>query len=239
MKRLKDLFGREGRKHIAEAIGRRKSYYAAKYRRRGDRVKIDAYMASSSCRKLNLGCGDNVLEGWLNSDILDIGHDKIFVDAREAFPFPNNTFRFVYSEHLLEHLDYGDGLNFLKECHRVLQPGGVLRISTPDLGFLVDFYLNDTPENQAYLRWASQFYWQSSVCFKAFVVDRYFRSWGHRCIYDFGLMRDSCKAAEFAHVKVVQVGESEFPELKGIERHGDVISERWNIKESLVIEAVK
>jgi predicted SAM-dependent methyltransferase len=116
---------------------------------------------------------------------------------------------------------------------------GVLRISTPDLGFLVDVYVNDTPENQTYLSWASQFYWQSLDIFKALVVDRYFRSWGHRCIYDFDLIRDSCKAIGFADVKTVEVGNSDFPELKGIERHGDVISERWNIKESLVIEAVK
>ena len=239
MKRVRDLLGRESRKRFAEALCRRKSYYLAKYGSRRDRIKIDAYMASTSCRKLNLGCGDNLLEGWLNSDILDMGKDKIFVDARETFPFRNETFRFVYSEHLLEHLNYADGSNFLKECCRVLQMDGVLRISTPDLGFLVDVYVNDTPQNQTYLSWASQFYWQSSDVFKALVVDRYFRSWGHRCIYDFDLISDSCKAAGFAHVKAEEVGNSDFSELKGIERHGDVISERWNIKESLVVEAVK
>ena len=74
---------------------------------------------------------------------------------------------------------------------------------------------------------------------KALVVNNYFISWGHKCIYDFKLLKDTCERIGFRYVKKQDVGESDFADLKGIERHGDVISERWNIKESLVIEARK
>ena len=39
---------------------------------------------------------------------------------------------------MIEHLKYSDGQNMLKESFRVLKPKGKIRISTPDLQFLID-----------------------------------------------------------------------------------------------------
>lgn len=55
------------------------------------------------------------------------------VTASSRLPFANSSVMFVYSEHMLEHLSPPAGVNFLRECWRVLAPGGVLRMVTPDL----------------------------------------------------------------------------------------------------------
>ena len=56
-----------------------------------------------------------------------------FWDVRYSLPFPDNTFDYIYSSHLLEHLAQGVVGHLLRECYRVLKPGGVLRLVVPDL----------------------------------------------------------------------------------------------------------
>jgi predicted SAM-dependent methyltransferase len=240
MKRVREFLGKESRRYLIDAFARRKSYYLARFqgvlKRKG---VIESYLKFTERKRLHLGCGGNLLEGWLNSDILDVENDMIFIDVRDKLPFDNDTFDFVYSEHLLEHLSYDEGEGMLEECLRILKRGGVCRMSTPDLGFLIEFYANDTVENSEYLEWASEFYWQFPTYSKALVVNHYFRSWGHKSIWDFQLLRDSCERLGFRKVTQEDVGKSAFRELRDIERHGVVISEKWNIKESLIIEAEK
>lgn len=64
----------------------------------------------------------------------------LFLDASEKFPFDNDVFQFVFSEHLIEHLHFEDVINLLKKSYRTLKIGGVLRIATPDLDFLHKIY---------------------------------------------------------------------------------------------------
>lgn len=240
MKRVRDLFGKERRRYLVEALARRRSYYRSRLHSRLKRKEmIDGYLKSTGSKKLQLGCGGNLLEGWLNSDILDVENAMIFIDARDRLPLENDTLDFVYSEHLLEHLTYDEGKRMLGECHRILRRGGVCRISTPDLGFLTEFYANDTEENREYLEWASDFYWHLVTRSKALVINYYLTSWGHKCVWDFQLLKDTCERLGFRSVKKERVGNSTFEDLRGIERHGNIISEKWNIKESLVIEAEK
>ena len=93
-------------------------------------------------RKLNLGCGHNVLEGWVNSDANPPSTAVTLLDVENKFPFTDNEFDYIFSEHMIEHLPYEVGSRSLKECYRVLKPRGVVRVSTPDLAFLVDLYTN-------------------------------------------------------------------------------------------------
>ena len=80
--------------------------------------------------KLNLGCGGDYIEGFVN---IDLYADR--VDARydvEKLPYNDNSIDEIRAYHIIEHFDYLKAHDVLHEWHRVLKPGGVLRIETPD-----------------------------------------------------------------------------------------------------------
>lgn len=58
-----------------------------------------------------------------------------------GIPFSDCTFDVVYHSHFLEHLEKQAAISFLKECCRVLKPGGVLRVVVPDLNVAVTAYV--------------------------------------------------------------------------------------------------
>lgn len=115
------------------------------------------------CMKLNLGCGSVVIDGWVNVDyalgarltkipffralnkkikLFDLDwDDRIYIhNLTTKFPWKDDSAHIVYSSHTLEHLSREEGLKFLKECHRVLRKGGIIRIVVPDLKHFVEEY---------------------------------------------------------------------------------------------------
>jgi predicted SAM-dependent methyltransferase len=104
---------------------------------------------SNQTRKFQIGNGRNVLKGWLNTDgDTSLSKEKVFINAQKKFPFDVSTFDYIFCEHFIEHLDSWDGLRFVQECYRVLKPGGTLRISTPDLRFLIELFTENKTELQ-------------------------------------------------------------------------------------------
>ena len=109
---------------------------------------------------LNAGCGHHCLPDWVNLDFIAHG-DVQGYDLRKGIPFPENTFDLVYSSHMLEHLSRDEGMHFLREAYRVLKPGGIVRILTPDLERMAREYLKnleayrlgDTTENRQKYEW--------------------------------------------------------------------------------------
>jgi len=86
---------------------------------------------SKQCeKKLNLGAGWRPLKGYVNLDIfaqpgIDVVHDL----GKVPYPFPNNSFDEICAFDVLEHLD--DYCAALREIHRILKPGGKVRIIVP------------------------------------------------------------------------------------------------------------
>ena len=79
--------------------------------------------------KLNLGCGDNKLDGWRNTDD----------DIRTVLStVQSNTVDFILVEHVVEHLTGPEMLRFFDECFRVLRTGATLRVCVPTLGNIDD-----------------------------------------------------------------------------------------------------
>jgi predicted SAM-dependent methyltransferase len=94
------------------------------------RRQIERTYAGRHGLKLNLGCGPNIRPGWVNVDLF--AEAPFHYDVRYGLPFADGSCSYVYSEHLLEHLPYTDGVQFLRECFRVLDTGGVLRTVVPN-----------------------------------------------------------------------------------------------------------
>lgn len=90
---------------------------------------------------LNLGCGDRFHTDWTNIDFVPRDSRVIAHDLTKGIPFPDQTFDLVYHSHVLEHFDREGGEALLRECFRVLTPGGIVRIAVPDLEQIVREYL--------------------------------------------------------------------------------------------------
>jgi len=92
-------------------------------------------------RRLHIG-GREARAGW---EILNInpGPDVDHIgDAISLKTFADGTFAEIYASHVLEHFDCKKGvMGALKEWHRVLSPGGLLRLSVPDLDVLAQLLL--------------------------------------------------------------------------------------------------
>jgi predicted SAM-dependent methyltransferase len=91
---------------------------------------------------LHLGSGAHKLPGWVNIDIFGMRPD-LYWDLRWGIPFPDGSARAVFLEHVLEHFRLDDGLKMLEECHRVLAPGGRVRVGVPDFGSYLRSYAGD------------------------------------------------------------------------------------------------
>ena len=110
------------------------------------RLKIKSVQGSvlrPSSRRLllNLGCGVTFHPDWTNADLIPAAPDILRQDLEKTLCFAGDTFEGVYHSHVLEHLPKAAAESFLKECFRVLRPGGVLRVVVPDLEVIARLYL--------------------------------------------------------------------------------------------------
>jgi predicted SAM-dependent methyltransferase len=92
-----------------------------------------------SPRRLNWGCGDDVREGWLNSDVLP-APGVIVADIRHGLPLQDCSLDYAFSSHALQMLPYLQLVPALQELRRTLRPGGVLRLGLPDADRAIDAY---------------------------------------------------------------------------------------------------
>jgi predicted SAM-dependent methyltransferase len=200
---------------------------------------IERYLTENEVRKLHLGSAENILPGWLNTDLHGYRRkDVVYLDVRKPFPLPDASFDLVFSEHMIEHLTYADGQQCLRECHRVLRPGGRIRVATPSLDRLIRLYDAELTDLQRrYVRWSVEtFIAFADAELPGFVLNNFLRDWGHEFVYDTGTLRHALETAGFVDVTEWPVGESDDPRLAGLERHMRSAAE-FNAYETMVLEA--
>lgn len=83
--------------------------------------------------KLNLGCGYNKLDGYVNVDHDVLCKPDVVADLEERLPFDDNSVDEIILNHVLEHLGQTTKSYFAiwKELYRVLKGGGELKITVP------------------------------------------------------------------------------------------------------------
>lgn len=91
---------------------------------------------------LNIGAGNPALAGFFS--VHHLPHADLVHDVTQGLPFADQSVAGIHCENLLEFMTQGQGLLFLRECRRVLQPDGFLRIVTPDLNAQLAAYLDGT-----------------------------------------------------------------------------------------------
>jgi predicted SAM-dependent methyltransferase len=216
---------------------------------RDDRI-TRSYLGTDGAKKLQIGCGRHFLPGWLNSDYHPKTRDVLHLDATRRLPFEDDAFDYVFSEHMIEHFDFPRGQELLRECHRVLAPGGVVRIATPDLAFLIDIYRPDEPPERDRYVVQSEFlghFLETEIKdrernaprnYDAFLINKFVRAWGHEFIYDEKTLRYAMETAGFGEVVRCDVMESPHEALRELEHVGRKPPGHLAL-ESLVLEATK
>lgn len=155
--------------------------------------------------KLNLGCGSQTPDGWINVDyalgarlmkvplfgilnkylkLFNLDWDKkIFLhDLEKTLPWADSSIDAVYSSHTLEHFSKESGRKILSESYRVLRKGGIVRIIVPDLQSCITEYLEGRVK-------AEDFTDSLGVLFinrKGYVKNKLapFIQFPHKCMYD-------------------------------------------------------
>jgi len=209
---------------------------------------VRGLLKSGKVLHLNAGCGNVLLSGWLNTDLLDFvgadgevtkpgqaylarGHVYVKHDASDPYPIPSGAVTSVYSEHYIEHLSLVDAVAWLRELNRLLKPGGVLRLSTPDLHQYVRGYLDEKQE--LYNAWARglKAHGVNLLPRRTFRFNTLMREWGHQYLYDYDELALALSRVGFKDIRRCdyRVG------TKHIAQH----DQEWRRPGSLYVEARK
>lgn len=155
--------------------------------------------------KLNLGCGSQVPNDWINVDYalgarfaripfflainkkvklfnLDWNENIYLHNLTKKFPWSDTSIDIIYSSHTLEHFSKEDGRRFLSECHRVLSKGGIIRIVVPDLRHSVTEYSEGRIKADDFVEKLGVLYENSNNIIKRKLHP--FISFPHKCMYD-------------------------------------------------------
>jgi len=215
-------------------------YRNQRFHRRNRSVIIKRYFNGRKVNKLQIGCQGQVVEDWLNVDLIPQSREVALMDATKPFPFENNVFQYIFSEHMIEHITFKEAEFMLKECYRIMKPGGVIRISTPNIQFLMDLYNNPKTEVQdGYIKQSATFIEGKMPLTATSVINNFFKDWGHQYIHDFESLELLLTNAGFVNVQQMEVGNSSNKALLNMEKHGNVIGQEFNLLESIVVEAIK
>lgn len=86
--------------------------------------------------KLNLGCGDKILPGYVNVDVVEARsgmRPDVVCDLHDLAPFADGTADEILSVHVVEHFWRWEIRDVLREWMRVLKPGGRMIVECPNI----------------------------------------------------------------------------------------------------------
>ena len=181
------------------------------------------YLDRNRPTRLHVGCGRVKLQGWINADLDP--RAQLVINIKHRLPFPENDLDRIYSEHVLEHVPVESGLVFLKEAHRILKPGGVVRIAMPDLDDIVDGYTHDWRRFD-WIHWPGHEFIET----KAEMINIAFRWWGHQYLYNKEELERRLRQSGFSSIVFCNHSDSSYPDLRNLETRAD---------SKLVVEATK
>jgi predicted SAM-dependent methyltransferase len=178
---------------------------------------------------LNLGAGFHQREGWTPIDLMVAPPTGFRWDIRWGVPLDNASVRRIHCEHFFEHLRFPDEvMPVLRECLRVLEPGGELRIIVPDAArYIAAYATGDTAFFDAMRTLGGA---ETPFETDIEIVNQAFRMGGdHQFAWDFTVMQKRLEAAGFEHVE-----ETGYDPVRFIDQGDD-----WRQRESLYVVAYK
>ena len=208
MSRAQALSARARQRAGARAAAARSSRHAAQRNR--ERL---ADLSTQRGLRLDVGASGYHLDGWVSLDI-EPDETGIRMDASKPWPLPDGCAHAVRSEHMIEHMTFDEAAFCVREMARVLEPGGVCRICTPDLEGISRAYLERDPRVLDVHREHGY-----SAPTWSHLPNNYLRMWGHRYVFDLDALTCLLTEAGFADVERTGFNQSRHPELEGTDSH--------------------
>lgn len=162
--------------------------------------------------KVNLGSGHWKLEGWVNMDLDHASRPDVCANLAAGLPLRDACVDFMHTEDFIDQLNLEQAGRFLRECHRILKPGGVIRVLTPDVEQLARLYLHE-PENLKAL-WRDHVGVPLRFGTAAEILNIGMRFAGHTFLYDAETFARLASDSGFA-ARRVSFQTSEYTELRG------------------------
>jgi predicted SAM-dependent methyltransferase len=138
--------------------------------------------------KINLGCGKRDFgEGWIHID----GGNYEHLDSHDItnLQFESNTADLIYASHVVEYFDREQVVEILQEWHRVLKPGGILRLAVPDFEAMARMYISEEYPLSSFL---GPLYGLMAMSDKKIY---------HKTTYDFSSLQRVLQASNFKNIK--------------------------------------
>jgi predicted SAM-dependent methyltransferase len=173
-------------------------------------------------KKISVGSGPNnvIGEDWINVDIRPFpGVDKV-MDVTKEWPFKEVDY--ISGEHFLEHLTLDQALSFLIMAGNSLKCGGKIRLSTPNLTWVMLTHYDVSNESIG----------------DTFKINRAFHGWGHKFLWSKKMLESVLLHLGYEDIRFFSYDESDDLHLTGIERHGGFSTFR-NEHSVIIVQAKK
>lgn len=103
-----------------------------------DVIDFAALATQAKGLKLNLGCGFDIREGWLNVDLNEFHKPDLVCDVTWLRTIDDNAAGYVLAQDILEHIHRDRCITALREWNRVLMPDGLLEVRVPNVIAIAD-----------------------------------------------------------------------------------------------------
>ena len=155
-------------------------------------------------------------DGWVITNVNAVTRN--YLDCTKTWPVEDAAAAYIFSDNVIEHIPLAAGRAMLAEAYRVLQPGGVIRLVTPDIKKHVELYLAGAASTRTEV--AQEYRDMGLVVEHSIDLIRIpIGSFGHHegYVYDFEVLELELKRAGFHSVVQCDMGESEHDALRGID----------------------
>lgn len=215
-------------RRLLNAFGDVRDDLVAGFRNGGDLRKATAGRTGLF---LHVGCGPRVFDTWINIDLVPSAKGAIWFNALNGLDIADGAVRRIHCEHFLEHLEQGEADAFLRECARVLETGGTMRVIVPDLKKYIDAYVGD---DRAFFGKLERLGGAvEPLATRALVCNQMFRMGGaHAFAWDFETLERAARRAGFSSITPSEWNKPAVP--PAIDGDDD-----WRLIESLFAELVK
>jgi predicted SAM-dependent methyltransferase len=178
------------------------------------RRRLRSALAAPSPVKVNIGAGATRLDGWVNTDIM--WRAEAYLDLLRPWPTSGGV-DYVYGDNVIEHFTLRQGRVVLAHARRAMADGATIRLATPDVERTARAYLDDPDLAAEHLERHRRVGYTAD--YPVDLLRLMFTACGHAAgfLYDEQVLTAELVAAGFGEVRRCDPGQSDDPNLKGLE----------------------